>query len=66
MIAGEAQGGKTTRSRFRPHEDDLLRVLVSQSETLCWAEIASQLPGRNVRQCRDRWNHYLSRTPRLE
>jgi hypothetical protein len=63
MNSDDAQDSKMTRSRFRPQEDELLRLLVSQSETRCWTKIASQLPGRNVRQCRDRWNHYLSRTP---
>jgi hypothetical protein len=52
--------GKIARSRFRPHEDALLRLLVWQFGTEAWGEIASRMAGRNVRQCRDRWNHYLA------
>jgi hypothetical protein len=50
-----------TRFKFRPEDDQTLRDLVDQFGTNSWVEIARVMPGRNVRQCRDRWNHYLSR-----
>jgi hypothetical protein len=29
-------------------------------DTFNWSVIATQIPGRNARQCRDRWNNYLN------
>jgi hypothetical protein len=52
--------GQLIRNRFNPDEDHMLRVLVSTYGTNDWQEVARFLPGRNVRQCRDRWNHYLA------
>jgi hypothetical protein len=57
------QPPKLTRSRFLPDEDALLRTLVSTYGTHSWEEIAKRIPGRNVRQCRDRWFHYLGDLP---
>jgi hypothetical protein len=48
------------RVRFGESEDALLRALVLQYGLHGWREIAKHFPGRNVRQCRDRWKHYLS------
>jgi hypothetical protein len=48
------------RSRFIPEEDELLKRLVAQYGTKDWHRIQEVLPDRNVRQCRDRWNHYLA------
>jgi hypothetical protein len=36
-------------------------MLVQQHGPSAWAAIAASMPGRNPRQCRDRWNHYLSK-----
>jgi hypothetical protein len=47
------------RSKFRPEEDEILRGLVDRFGTNSWSEIACAIPGRNARQCRDRWKHYL-------
>jgi hypothetical protein len=55
--------GKIARSRFRPDEDNILRLLVLQFGTDAWSDIANRMPGRNVRQCRDRWSHYLAESP---
>jgi hypothetical protein len=51
---------KITRRKFTPEEDDQLRQLVACFGTNAWPEIANGMVNRNVRQCRDRWNHYLS------
>jgi hypothetical protein len=49
-----------TRSAFREKEDDLLRSLVAMYGDSAWEEVALRMSGRNVRQCRERWKHYLS------
>jgi hypothetical protein len=48
------------RCRFIPEEDALLRQLVTSFGPNNWERIAQYFPDRNVRQCRDRWNHYLT------
>jgi hypothetical protein len=48
------------RQKFWPREDDRLRYLVGQLGTSSWERIASEMPGRTARQCRERWKHYLS------
>lgn len=47
------------RMKFLPEEDEKLRELVAKYGK-SWNDIAKRLPGRNVRQCRERWKHYLS------
>ncbi|KAK8833814.1 hypothetical protein M9Y10_039553 [Tritrichomonas musculus] len=47
------------RMKFLPEEDEKLRELVAKYGK-SWNDIAKHLPGRNVRQCRERWKHYLS------
>lgn len=51
---------KRRKFKFNDEEDNNLRELVSQYGTDNWNIIASMLNGRTPRQCRDRWNHYLS------
>ena len=48
------------RVKFLESEDQQLIKLVQQCGTKCWSFIATQMPGRTPRQCRDRWNHYLA------
>jgi hypothetical protein len=48
------------QSRFTVEEDVQLRELVAEHGTTNWAAIAEQMQGRNARQCRERWKHYLS------
>jgi hypothetical protein len=48
------------REKFVPEEDARLRQLVSVYGTNSWEVIAAGVPGRNARQCRERWKHYLS------
>lgn len=50
---------KKKRSPFTPQEDHLLKSLVEKSKNINWTEIAACIPGRNSRQCRDRYQHYL-------
>jgi hypothetical protein len=51
---------KSKRERFLPEEDDRLRALVAQYGATAWEAITAQMPGRNLRQVRERWKHYLS------
>ncbi|OHT09792.1 hypothetical protein TRFO_21141 [Tritrichomonas foetus] len=49
------------KSKFTPEEDEILRTVVEECGQSDWVEIAKRMPnGRNARQCRDRWQNYLS------
>jgi len=56
--AGSHSGEKRIRAKFEPEEDELLKQLV-QKYGFDWITISSLMVGRNVRQCRERWSHYL-------
>jgi hypothetical protein len=45
---------------FSTTEDLHLTELVQQFGETSWHEIEKHFPGRSARQCRDRWNLYLS------
>jgi hypothetical protein len=49
-----------TRRKFSPEEDQALRALVTRYGWNNWQQIASCMPGRDTRQCKERWFHYLS------
>lgn len=49
-----------SRKPFTPDEDAKLVELVSTQQFLNWQYIASNLPGRTARQCRERWSEYLN------
>lgn len=57
-----AQPAKPKRSKrmFTPEEDMKLRHLVETHGDHNWKLVASNLPGRTTRQCRERWRNYLS------
>jgi hypothetical protein len=46
--------------KFTPEEDRRLCELVEQYGTAEWVFIATHMPRRNSRQCRERWLNYLS------
>jgi hypothetical protein len=48
------------RRNFAADEDEYLTFLVQQYGVINWSLIASHMPGRTSRQCKDRWTHYLS------
>ena len=51
---------KNTHSKFT-HQDDMnLMKIVEQYGPSNWDKIASLMPGRNPRQCKERWTNYLS------
>jgi hypothetical protein len=50
------------KARFSFEDDRLLSDAVDRLGTLDWSAIAKELPGRNARQCRERWRNYVSPT----
>lgn len=48
------------KQKFSPEENEKLKALVLQYGTINWEQIAANMPGRNARQCRDRYVNYLS------
>ena len=56
------------KAKFTKEEDAMLSSIVSQMNgKIYWQEVSNQMPGRNQRQCKERWENYLSpnvnRTP---
>ena len=50
----------TFRNKFTQEEDNKLKYLVETLKIKKWSEISKHLPGRNTKQCRDRYSNYLS------
>jgi hypothetical protein len=48
------------KNPWRLEEDSKLRSLVAEIGLRSWCEIAKNIPGRNGKQCRDRWMNHLS------
>ena len=44
---------KVVKGPWLPEEDQLLRDLIKQGSIKKWSEIASQIPGRAGKQCRE-------------
>ena len=51
---------KIHRNKFTELEDKLLKIIILQVGDKNWNEVSRKMTGRTPRQCRDRWNHYLS------
>jgi hypothetical protein len=49
-----------TRHTFSRDEDVHLRSLVAEYGITNWRLLASMMPQRSLRQCKERWFHYLS------
>lgn len=58
-ILGRTQKARKNRQAFSPNEDEALRKAVAQHGDTNWVKIASMMPHRNPRQCRERWRCYL-------
>lgn len=54
------QKSRKQKSPFTPEEDARLKELVAEKGDRQWNVIQGLMPGRNARQCRERWNLYLS------
>jgi hypothetical protein len=50
------------KSKFDPDEDNRLLSVVRALGTSDWSQVAAALPGRNARQCRERWRNYVDPT----
>jgi hypothetical protein len=50
------------KCKFSADEDLQLTDLVAVHGDEDWITISCLIPGRNPRQCRERWRHYLSPT----
>lgn len=50
----------TPKIKFTPDEDVLLLNAVKSLGIGDWHVIANRIPGRNPRQCRERWNNYVN------
>ncbi|OHT03833.1 Myb-like DNA-binding domain containing protein [Tritrichomonas foetus] len=48
------------RCKFTQEEDEHLQELVEKYGINDWVKITSEMEGRNIRQCRERWQNYLS------
>jgi hypothetical protein len=48
------------KAKFTPEEDERLLTIVGRFKTTNWASISSMMGTRNARQCRERYNNYLS------
>ena len=59
-MSKQLKASKRTNHKFTPDEDAMLKKLVGQYGESDWDEIASLMPGRNPRQCHDRWIYYIS------
>jgi hypothetical protein len=51
---------KANKCKFKPEEDEKLRKFVKETKDESWDVISDEMEGRNSRQCRECWNHYLS------
>lgn len=51
---------KLPKVKFTPEEDDKLIRLIDLMGTRDWEAISIEMKVRSPRQCRDRWNNYLS------
>ena len=47
------------RVKFSPEEDELLKEIILHGGTNNWVTIASLMPNRNVRQCKERWMYHI-------
>ena len=56
----QTESNSKCRKSFSPKEDERLKMLVAKYGTDNWSAIEKEMPGRNVRQCRERYKHYLS------
>ena len=59
-------GAGAMKRAWQPEEDERLMQLVTECGACHWSVIASYLPGRVGKQCRERWHNHLSPEVRKE
>jgi len=52
--------GQRVKLKFTPVEDCRLAEAVLRGGCSSWADVARRIPGRNARQCRERWMNYVN------
>ena len=58
--SGPGSNRGCSKKKFTEDEDNIIRIMVEQKK-FSWKQIARCLNKRSPRQCRERWNHYLSK-----
>jgi hypothetical protein len=48
-----------TKNNWNSLEDDILVSMVNKGGALNWTTIASLLPGRSAKNCRERWHNHF-------
>ena len=48
-------------AKFQPEEDERLKNIINDIGTHNWVTVASLMPGRNVKQCIERWKFLTAR-----
>lgn len=64
MMSAASSRAFQPKNRFSKKDDDLLRNLVKEFGPKNWKRVAELMPGRNPRQCRERWINYVNPTIR--
>lgn len=57
--ARDSSTRKIVKKKFTQDEDTQLVALVTRFGEKCFKKISKFMPGRNARQCRERWKYYL-------
>jgi hypothetical protein len=66
-LPGVATSSASTRRPFTAEEDaKLIEAMSANGASAGWDYVATQMPGRSPRQCRERWVGYLSPDIRVE
>jgi hypothetical protein len=60
LVRTDEASGRRQKHAFTAEEDATLQQLVERFGERNWPEIERLMPGRTSRQCRERWNLYLS------
>jgi hypothetical protein len=60
MLGRRKNRQQASKVKFDPSEDKLLFDAVRMFGCANWHRIASLIPGRSARQCRERWTNYLN------
>ena len=58
-VGEQGNSGQTKRKWSRDEDDNLYDLVITYGAN-SWSNISSKLPGRNSKQCRERWNQQLN------
>ena len=60
MIVGAGTGHHTKKSQWTKEHDSVLTELIAEVGLQRWQTISTVVPGRQGKQCRERWNQQLN------